>query len=149
MATLTATASTGQSTYPAQNVHVGTNTIYGQYVTSASLAVGDVLYLARVPSGARVVDAWLDFGSVPSNVGTICADLGDSSSDTTYLDSATLADGTSRVLARATQGMGTRYLGTSTTSAFAIKATITEAGTTTNTMTVKWAITYKCDENPA
>ncbi len=149
MATLTATAAIGQSTYPPLSLHAGTNTIYGQYVTSASLSVGDVIYIARLPSNARVIDAWIDFGSVPANVGTVCVDLGDTSSDTTYLDSATIANGTSRVLARATQGLGTRYLGTSSTAAFAIKATVTEAGTTTNTMTVKYSVTYKVDENPA
>lgn len=71
MAAGTYTASTFNNAPKA--VHVGLNTIQGQFVSTAPTSppnsLGDVIFLAKIPHGARVVDFAVDHSSTETTFG--------------------------------------------------------------------------------
>lgn len=48
---------------PAKSVHVGLNNIQVAYTFTSAASVGDVVWLAKIPNGARVVDFIEDHSS--------------------------------------------------------------------------------------
>lgn len=57
MATYTATTFANQ---PRANLSGGFNVVGGSFMLPAASSVGDVVYLARIPHGAQVIDMWED-----------------------------------------------------------------------------------------
>ena len=72
MAAGTYTASTF-SNLPVKAVHVGLTTIQGQFVSTAPTSppnsLGDVIFLAKIPHGARVVDFAVDHSTSETTFG--------------------------------------------------------------------------------
>jgi hypothetical protein len=44
--------------FPAKAPHIGNTTVQGKTQWTAAGSVGDVLFLAKVPHGARIIDFW-------------------------------------------------------------------------------------------
>lgn len=137
MATLSATASAAQKNAPAPGPIPGSYTIYGEYNTSASLSVGDVLHMVKVPMGFRVINVSVEIdGNIAGS--QLNVDVGDQNATDRYMDSLTLVE---NVISYNTQGLGYRYSAASSTVVDTIDIAVTEASSITAVLSIKMAVT--------
>ena len=54
---------------PVKALHMGTNTVKGQYTSTAAGTVGDVVFLAKIPHGAVVLDFAVDHTTAETTFG--------------------------------------------------------------------------------
>ena len=133
---------------PIKSYHVGNHTVDGQAKWTAAGTVGDVLFLCKVPHGARIVDfaeyhtngqtaAGLDFGFDRG----IAAGGGGNAS-------VLLTDATLAATNRLSLGAGRIQISLSDTDPkrYAILQATAASGTVTITVVVNWRLTYRMDE---
>lgn len=142
MAALSATAAAAQSTAKIASYHAGVNYAYGEYTTSASLSTGDVVFMVRIPMGARVHTGAIGFTGLPANRGAFTVDIGDDASASRY-GGALSAD----TLVRFTNGLGYKYSAQSSTVAAYLKITCAGVASLTNSVIVKASIAYTMEDN--
>jgi hypothetical protein len=137
MATLSATASAAQSRAPAPGPIPGQYTVYGEYTTSASLSVGDVVHMVKVPMGMRITDVAVEIsGNIAGSQFNV--DVGDGGDAARFMDSLSLLTGRTD---RIKQGLGYVYSAASSTQVDTIDISPTVASSITAVMTIKLAVT--------
>lgn len=142
MAAISATAAAAQSTAKITANHIGVNYAYGEYATSASLSTGDVVFMVRIPMGARVMGGSVGITGLPANRGSMTLDIGDEASASRY-GGALSAD----TLVRFTNGLGYKYSAQSSTVAAYLKITVAGSNSLTNSVVVKANIAYTMEDN--
>jgi hypothetical protein len=136
MATLSATASAAQSRAPAPGPIPGEFTIYGEYTTSASLSVGDVIHMVKVPMGMRITNVSVEVsGNIAGSQFNV--DVGDGNATDRFMDSLSLLTGRTDHIK---QGLGYLYSAASSTQVDTIDIVPTVASSITSVMTLKLAV---------
>lgn len=138
MATLSATGTAAQSTAPAQ-AKLGANTKLFSYTTSASVSVGDVIHIGKIPMGATVTDMKVSCSGPPAGT-QIKVSVGDNADRDRYFDSQSLLPG--MVYNINGVGHGHVYSAGSTTAAAVISLTLDTAASVSATMTFKVSVDY-------
>lgn len=85
-------------------VHAGVNSVRAAYNSSTCLSVSDILFLAKIPNGATIIDGYLS-GTIDSAGSTVKVGIvsaGSSSADNNLLTAVTLS--TTSVLQRFNAG---------------------------------------------
>lgn len=135
MATLTAAMAAADA--PAKALHEGVNSIEASYDLAASLSVGDVILLGKIPQGAHIVDGYLNLQCTGT---AIAFTLGDGGDANRYIDTTSLsAQGVVRFSAAAMNDY-------SFTAGEVVKMTMTGAATSaTATGNIKLVMQYAMD----
>lgn len=102
MATITAGAA---QSYAQPKATFGANAISVEYDLTASLSAGDVIQMAKLPEGARIVSGNIDFNLTSAN--TVTLSVGDGGSATRYLGNTSASANTT--ISNFTSGTGYSY----------------------------------------
>jgi hypothetical protein len=152
MATTTYTSSVFANQGPKQ-VHVGNVTIQGQFNAGTSVvSLGDVIFLAKIPHGAKIVDMAVDHSANETACGVDYglakggADQGAASYSifTSALATATVG----RITVRRPAGSGpvTVSVSDSDPVRYGIFSAVPRTGSASTSFMVNFSITYRCDE---
>lgn len=153
MASTTYTATTFTNLQPKQNA-TGNQTVSGQFKSGANvLSAGDVIFLAKIPHGARIVEFAVDHSTSETNLGvdygmetggSIAGGGADLSQFATALARATIirhnlrrASGNDGYVVSVSDSSAVRY------GIFACKPV---SGSASTSFIVNFSITYRCDE---
>lgn len=163
MAAGTYTASTFFA--PIKAPHIGNVTITGQYVSTAPTSppnsTGDVIFLAKIPHGARVVDFAVDHSTSETTFGmkyglASGTPAGGGSSYSFYSASLATATAKTRYAGGTVQrvanlaGAGDPWrisVSDNDPNRYGIFAAKIATASATTTFVVNYSITYRCDEN--
>lgn len=139
MAVSSLTASMAVSSVPAYLPPTGMGGKYAAYVTTASLTVGDVVHLTKIPNGACMVDMLL---SVDGNTAgaQLKVNVGDRADPDRYFDSQSIASGI--VYRMNSTGLGYRYSAGSTTSEYLISLSVDTGSSLSTSLTIKLMPVY-------
>lgn len=151
MATTTYTATTFNN--PPKQVHAGMVNVSGTYNAGAAVtSLGDVVFLAKIPHGATIVDLMIDTSSgetaVTTDVGLAKGyDVGGGVSMSCFVSGVAMATVT-RLAVRRAAGLGPFRISCSDSDPvrygiFACKPAATSASAS---YMVNFSITYRCDE---
>lgn len=150
MAVSSLTASQAVSTVAAYKPPTGPGAKYGAYVTTASLTVGDVIHMLKVPAGACIKDMTLAVEGMTSGA-QLKVSVGDNGDRDRYFDSCSIATGTIYRLGdtagNATGGLGYRYSAGSSTVDYVISVTVDTASSLSTSMTLKLIAEYETEQN--
>lgn len=151
MAVATYTSSVYVNNVP-KNVHVGNNTVSGKMQWTAAGTVGDILFMAKVPHGARIVD----FAEYHSNGQTAAAISfgfdrgiadGGAGNHSCLIASGAVATMNRMSFANAPSGIPVQIsLSDTDPVRYAILTGKAESGTFTISVSVSWSLTYRMDE---
>lgn len=141
MATLSATASAAQ---PNANVYcppVGYGVVYGQYDVTASLSVGDVIHMLKIPSGVVVTDFSVSVDGMSAG-SVLKINVGDNASRNCYFASASIASGLVYRMQNPA-GLNREYSAGSSTTNHVISLTADTASSLSTSMTIKMNVGFR------
>lgn len=134
-------------------VHVGNVTIQGQYVSGAAThTIGDIIFLAKIPHGAKIVDMAVDHSTTETALGVdygLAKGGADQGAASYSIFASALATATvGRISARKVSGAGPTTVSVSDNdgSRFGIFSAKLASGSTTTSLIINFSITYRCDE---
>jgi len=146
MATMTANATGVASGVPLRGHHVGVNFAYGVYSLTATLSVGDIIEMVKIPHGGTIVDFLLSF-SAQGAAGTAKFNVGDATDHDRFIASAAAQTaGSARI--NTGQGVGYKYTVSddATTRYKMVRVTLSDAGATaTSTGHISLLVLYTMD----
>lgn len=152
MATATYTSSVFANQGPKQ-VHVGNVTVQGQYVGGATVhSLGDVIFLAKIPHGAKIVDMAVDHSTSETSLGVdygLAKGGADQGAASLSIFTSVLAKGTiGRITVTRPSGSGpvTVSVSDSDPVRYGIFGCKPVAGSASTSFIVNFSITYRCDE---
>ena len=127
-----------------RQIHAGAVTRKFTYSVSASLSVGDVLELVKVPHGAIIEDVCI----VRTGAGQFTGTIGDGGDADRFRTSATLVDGTVIQGINNSEGVGYQYdISDDAAVQFdTVDLTVTTVTSATATSTITGWVRYHCDE---
>lgn len=145
MATYSSSVMNGQP----RRVHAGVNGVWGTYTFGATAtSVGDIMFLAKIPNGARVIDVRCDHstGATALGVSYGLASGGTTGGGSTY--SAFVASGAQATNLQAIAGTLPYTISCSDNdpNKYGIFAAKVESGTMTTSLVVNFRVTYQVDE---
>lgn len=152
MATATYTSSVFANLGPKQ-VHVGNVTVQGQYVGGATVhSLGDVIFLAKIPHGAKIVDIAVDHSTSETalgmDYGLAKGGAADGAASLSIFASALAKATVGRISVQRPSGSGpvTVSVSDSDPVRFGIFGCKPVSGSASTSFIVNFSITYRCDE---
>jgi len=152
MATATYTATTFNA--PAKQVHAGMVNVSGTYnAGSVVTSIGDIIFLAKLPHGATIVDLVIDTSTgetaCTTDVGLAKGfDVGGGISMSCFVSGLAMAT-VSRLAVRRPAGLGPYRISVSDSDPvrYGILACKPAATSASTSYMVNFSITYRCDDN--
>lgn len=152
MATTTYTATTFNNV-PKQ-VHAGVTSVSGSYNAGATVtSLGDVVFLAKIPHGATIIDLVVDTSTGETACGTDFGlskgyDVGGGVSHSCFVTAVAQAT-VSRLAVRRAAGLGPFRVSCSDSDPvrYGIFSCKPSTGSASASFMVNFSITYRCDEN--
>lgn len=152
MAVATYTSTVFANLGPKQ-VHVGNVTVSGQYVGGAAThTVGDIIFLAKIPHGAKIVDIAVDHSTSETalgiDYGLAKGGAADGAASYSIFASALATATVGRISARRASGSGpiTVSVTDSDPVRYGIFGAKIASGSATTSLIINFSITYRCDE---
>jgi hypothetical protein len=152
MAVATYTSTVFTNVAPKQ-VHTGNITVSGQYISgSTAHTLGDIIFLAKIPHGAKIVDMAVDHSTSETALGVdygLAKGGADQGAASYSVFSSALATATvGRISARRASGSGpiTVSVSDSDPVRYGIFSAKPVSGSATTSLIINFSITYRCDE---
>ena len=153
MAVLTYTSTVFDNVTPKQNV-TGLQTVSGQFIAPATVkcTVGDIIFLAKIPHGAVIVEFAVDHSTKATGLGvdygmasggSIAGGGADMSQFAAALTTATIIR--TNLKRAAAQPLPTVSVSDSSGTRYGIFGAKIASGTTTMSYWINFSITYRCD----
>lgn len=136
-----------------KQVHVGNTTVSGQFVSGANVvSLGDVIFLAKIPHGAKIVDIAVDHSTSETALGIdygLAKGGADQGAASYSVFSSALAKATvGRISVQRTSGSGpiTVSVTDSDPVRYGIFSAVPRSGSASTSFIINFSITYRCDE---